>query len=480
MCRVLGNLNPERVFYYFEEITKIPHGSRNEKQISNYLYNLCREKGWEVIQDDALNIIIKKPATKGYENSDMVLLQGHMDMVCEADEGTNHDFEKDALKLRIIDGQIYATNTTLGADNGIAVAMALALLEEKDISHPPLEILLTVDEEMGMTGVQKLDSNIIKSKHLINLDGEGEGVLTVGCAGGLEMEFSTPVLRKESNIKDVYLIKIGGLLGGHSGTDIHKEKGNSNKLLSRFLYDIINIIDLVSFNGGSKLNAIPREAKAVIRTDHIDIVNKKISEWNNIFKKELLYTDTNVNITIDKIDDETNPLEDDIKEKVISCINLIPVGVLSKSTEIDLVISSNNLGVVKTDSQNIIINCHPRSSVMTLLSCGFKSSMIQLAKLLDMDINIRDEYPGWTYVKDNWVRDICDETYFKLTNEHPKIEAIHAGLECGYLLERCKTLQDAVSFGPDMYDVHSPNEHLDIKSVESTYKFLCEVLKEMK
>lgn len=480
MGRVLGDLKPERVFYYFEEITKIPHGSKNEKQISDYLYNICKKNNWEVIQDDALNIIIRKPATKGYENSDMVLLQGHMDMVCEADEGTAHDFEKDALKLRIKDGHIYATNTTLGADNGIAVAMILALLESKDVSHPPLEILITVDEEMGMTGVQKLNSNIIKSKHLINLDSEEEGVLTAGCAGGLEIDFSIPIIRKESEIKDTYLIKVGGLQGGHSGADIHKEKGNANKLLGRFLLSVINNIDLVSFDGGSKPNAIPREAKAIIRTKNIELINKEVSEWENIFKNELLYTDSNVNITIEKIDNKTKSLEDRIKEKLLSCINLIPIGVLSKSTVIDLVISSNNLGIVKTSSKEIIINCHPRSSVMSLITYGFKTSMIQLAKTLGINVNVRDEYPGWTYVKDNWVRDICAKVYRKLTNENPKVEAIHAGLECGYLLERCKTLQDAISLGPNMYDVHSPNEHLDIDSVEKTYKYLCEILKEMK
>ncbi len=480
MTRVLEGLKPERVFYYFEEITKIPHGSKNEKQISDYLYELSKSKGWEVIQDESLNIIIRKPASKGYENSPMVLLQGHMDMVCEKNEGVEHDFEKDPLKLRIIDGQLYATETTLGADNGIAVAMILAIFEDDELAHPPLEALITVDEEMGMTGVKKLDGTLIKSKHLINIDSEQEGVLTAGCAGGGEVLFKVPAVRTKSNMKDAFMIKVSGLSGGHSGADVHKEKGYSTKLMARLLYDLSDEIELVSFNAGSKPNAIPREAKAVIKTDNLDNLKQKIEKWNKIFKNEYSFTDPDVTVSFEKVEDVSEVLTKETAKKVIACINIAPVGVLSRSTVIDLVISSNNLGIVKTDEKYIIIDCHPRSSVMSILTDSFEPAMKQLAEYLDIEFSSGGFYPGWEYAKVSKIRDICAQTYKELTGKDAHIEAIHAGLECGYLLEKCKSLVDAVSIGPNMADIHSPNEHLDIKSVENTFNYLCEVLKNIK
>ena len=480
MTRVLEGLKPEKVFYYFEEITKIPHGSKNEKQISDYLYELSNSKGWEAIQDEALNIIIRKPATKGYENAPMVLLQGHMDMVCEKNEGIDHDFEKDPLKLRIIDGQLYATETTLGADNGIAVAMILAIFDSNDIAHPALEALITVDEEMGMTGVQKLDGSMIKSKHLINLDSEAEGVLTAGCAGGGEILFKVPAEKVKSNMNNTCMLKVSGLTGGHSGADVHKEKGNSNKLLARVLYDLLEEIELVSFNGGSKPNAIPREAKAVIKTNNLNSVKEKVAKWSNIFKNEYTFTDPDVVVTVDNVDNVSEVLTKEVTEKLIACINIVPVGVLSRSTAIDLVISSNNLGIVTTDEKYIAIDCHPRSSVMSLLKDNFEPAMRQLAKYINVEYSSGGFYPGWEYAKESKIRDICAQTYKEITGKDAKVEAIHAGLECGYLLENCKSLVDAISIGPNMADIHSPNEHLDIKSVENTFNYLCEILKRIK
>jgi len=480
MTRVLEGLKPEKVFYYFEEITKIPHGSKNEKQISDYLYNLSKNKGWEVIQDEALNIIIRKPATNGYENAPMVLLQGHMDMVCEKNEGIEHDFEKDPLKLRIIDGQLYATETTLGADNGIAVAMILAIFDSNDIAHPALEALITVDEEMGMTGVQKLDGSMIKSKHLINLDSEAEGVLTAGCAGGGEIFFKIPVVKVKSNMSTTCKLKVSGLTGGHSGADVHKEKGYSTKLLARLLYDLLDEIELASFNGGSKPNAIPREAKAVIKTNNLDNVKEKIAKWNKTFKNEYSFNDPDVVVTIEDAENVSEVLNKEVAEKVIACINIVPVGVLSRSTAIDLVISSNNLGIVTTDEEYITIDCHPRSSVMSLLTDSFEPAMRQLSKYLNVEYSAGGFYPGWEYAKESKIRDICAQTYKEISGKESHIEAIHAGLECGYLLEKCKSLVDAVSIGPNMADIHSPNEHLDIKSVESTFNYLCEILKRIK
>ncbi|HBC32382.1 MAG TPA: aminoacyl-histidine dipeptidase, partial [Clostridiales bacterium] len=229
--RILEGLKPEKVFYYFEEISQIPRGSGNEKQISDYLYDLAISKGWEAIQDEHLNIIIKKPASKGYENAPAVMLQGHMDMVCEKNEGVEHDFEKDPIKLRIKDGYIYATDTTLGADNGIAVAYVLSVLDSVQ-EHPALEVLITTDEEKGMTGAHNLDGSLFKSKYLLNLDSEEEGVFTSGCAGGSQIDFKIPVKFQNTKGK-AFKISVKGLSGGHSGVDIHKEKGNANKILGR-------------------------------------------------------------------------------------------------------------------------------------------------------------------------------------------------------------------------------------------------------
>ncbi len=480
MTRVLEGLKPERVFYYFEEITKIPHGSKNEKQISDYLYQLAKSKNWEVIQDDYLNIIIRKPATKGYENAHMVLLQGHMDMVCEKNEGTVHDFEKDPLKLRIIDGNIYATDTTLGADNGIAVAMILALFEAEDIAHPALEALITVDEEMGMTGVKMLDGSMIKSKHLINLDSEEEGILTAGCAGGGEILLKIPVEKTKSQMKNTIMLKLSGLSGGHSGAEVHKEKGYSTKLMARLLYDLLDEVELISFNAGSKPNAIPREAKVYLNTDNISCLEQKIAKWNQIFKNEYSFTDPDVNITYEKVQYISEVLTKEISKKLVACINIVPVGVLSRSTVIDLVISSNNLGIVITDDKYITMDCHPRSSVMSILTDSLEPSIKQLAEYLNIEMISGGFYPGWEYAKNSKIRDICAETYKELTGKDAVISAIHAGLECGYLLQKCNSLVDAISIGPNMHHIHSPNEHIEIKSVENSFNYLCEILKRIK
>lgn len=475
--RVLEGLKPEKVFYYFEEISKIPRDSGREMQISNYLLNLAKSKGWEVIQDEHLNIIIRKPATKGYEDAPTVMLQGHMDMVCEKNEGVDHDFSKDPIKLRVIDGHIYGTDTTLGADNGIAVAMALSVLDS-DLEHPSLEVLITTDEEKGMTGAANLDGSLFKSKYLLNIDSEEEGVFTSGCAGGSEIDFKIPLRYKNTKGK-AYRISVKGLSGGHSGVDIHKEKGNANKILGRILYDLMDYVDLVSIDGGSKTNAIPREANAVITINNFDIANEKIEKWNGILKNELAFTNPTISVVLTDLNEETFPLENEIFGKVLALINLIPVGVLSRSTAIDLVISSNNLGVINSDEKYIRLYNHPRSSVETLLTNNFIPAMKQLAYQIGVEYEIGSYYPGWEYAKESKIRDICINVYKDMFKKEPFVGAIHAGLECGLLMGKIPGL-DAISMGPDAHDAHSPNEHVSIKSVENVYNLLCEILKKIK
>jgi dipeptidase D len=478
MKRVLEGLKPEKVFYYFEEISQIPRGSGNEKQISDYLYDLAKLKGWDVIQDDYFNIIIKKPATVGYENAPTVMLQGHMDMVCEKNEGVKHDFEKDPIKLRIIDGNLYATETTLGADNGIAIAYALSILDSDDVKHPPLEVLITVDEEKGMTGAENVDANIFKAKYLLNLDSEEEGVFTCGCAGGGGINFRIPV-RYQDEKKVAYKVSVKGLQGGHSGSDIDKERGNANKILGRILYDLYDDIELISIKGGSKGNAIPRESHALIATSNKEKVQEKIIEWNNILKNEYSFTDSAVCVTFENSDFESAPLVKDVFKKVVHAINLIPTGVFTRSTAIDLVISSSNLGVITQDEEFIELQNQARSSVKTLLTDNIAQIMKQIGETLDIECNIGGFYPGWEYAKESELREICIETFKNIHGHEPGVSAIHAGLECGLLMEKIIGL-DAISMGPDAYDVHSPNEHISIKSTENVYNLLLEILKRIK
>ncbi len=478
MARVLEGLKPEKVFYYFEEISQIPRGSGNEKEISDYLYNLAKSKGWEVIQDEWLNIIIKKPASKGYENSPVVMLQGHMDMVSEKNEGVEHDFEKDPIKLRIIDGNIYATETTLGADNGIAVAYALSVLDSDDLSHPALEVLITTDEEKGLTGADKVDGSLFKSKYLLNLDSEDEGVFTCGCAGGCEVKLRIPTEYQGSKMP-AFRISVKGLTGGHSGTDIDKEKGNANKILGRILNDIFDISELISINGGSKGNAIPREAQAVIASDNIEQVRTKVTEWNEILKNEYAFTDSLVEVYLDALNTEEYPLKKDVFRKTVSAVNLIPNGALSRSTVINLVISSNNLGVITQDEEFITVHNQARSSVSTLLTHNVASVMEQIGEALNIECIVGGFYPGWEYAKESRIRDICIDTYRQVYGKEAKVEAIHAGLECGLLMEKIDGL-DAISMGPNAYDVHSPDEHISIQSTENVYNLLCEILKRIK
>jgi len=476
MSRILDGLTPKRVFYYFEEISKIPRGSKNEQAISDYLYAFGQNLGFEVFQDESLNIVIKKPATKGYENAPTVLIQGHMDMVCEKNSNTVHDFEKDPLKLVVSGDDISADGTTLGADNGIAVAMALALLESKDMSHPALEVLLTTDEEMGMSGAAKVDGSIFNSRILINLDSEGEGELTAGCSGGGRIHYYVPIIRQAPAFKRAYKITVKGLKGGHSGVDIHLERGNSNVILARILNQIIDFSELQSINGGAKDNAIPREACAVILCRDVDRVNSIVETHAMKIKSELAVTDSGMVVDFEPDNKAFDSVfSKETFSKIISSLLLIPNGPKVKSTKIDLVILSNNVGVVTTTDTHVAILTAPRSSVKSLLD--FQLDQVQLlADAMGCDMQIKAIYPGWEYRKESYIRDLTIKVYKDITSKDMHVAAIHAGLECGLLMEKIEGL-DAVSFGPNMYDIHTPDERISISSVERCYHLLCELLK---
>ena len=482
MKNVLAGLQPQLVFKYFEEISQIPRGSGNEKEISDYLRKFGEDLGLETIQDEALNIIIRKPATKGYENAPGVVLQGHMDMVCEKNKGTNHDFTKDPLQLRIDGDYIYATDTTLGADNGIAVAMGLAVLASNDIEHPALEVLVTVDEEAGMSGAMALDGNLVKGKYILNLDSEEEGHLLVSCAGGVTALSTIPVEFKDADSSKVsYSLEIKGLLGGHSGMDIIKQRANSNKLLGRLLNLISIDFDLAKVEGGSKNNAIPRESDCVLMINPSD-KETFVSDVERItatFKHEFSTSDAGLEVICNETTSPSKVLNCDSKSRVISMLNIIPNGIQTMSMDIEnLVESSTNIGVLRTTDSAVTFECAVRSSVGSLKT-DITNRMELLTKQLNGTLQLISDYPAWEYAKNSQLEKMCIDAYKNLTGNEPIIMALHAGLECGLLLEKMPHAE-AISFGPNMYDVHTPNEHLSISSTENTWKFLLAVLKSMK
>ena len=477
---ITKGLKPERVFYYFEELTKIPRCSLDEKRVSDYLKDVADALGLEVHQDEELNIIIKKPGTKGYENNKTVIIQGHMDMVCEKADDFEIDFSKDPIPMEVREDLLIAPHTTLGADNGIAVAMALAVLESKEISHPPLEVIVTTNEESGMTGAAKINKDLIDGKILINIDSEEEGVILVSCAGGRRVTIKAPIKLKDSD-KQGYTLKVSGLLGGHSGMEINTERGNSNRLLGRVLDALKEIdFDLYHVDGGSKSNAIPRLAiaKIGIDADKLDHAKTIVEKMNKLIKVELQTSDPDVSITLEEGEGIKEAFQDDLRDGVIAALILIPSGVQRMSQDIKgLVESSNNLGVVKTVDGYVTFESAVRSSNSSLKE--FTSNQIKtIADILGFQFEYYGEYPAWEYKKDSYIREVFKEAYMEITGEELKVEAIHAGLETGIFNEVLGDI-DMVSFGPNMWGVHAPGEKISISSVERSYNLLLEVLKKI-
>jgi dipeptidase D len=485
MIEVLKDLQPVDVFKYFEKLSQIPRGSGNEKEVSDYLVSFAKENNLEYVQDSALNVVIRKKASQGYENSPSVVLQGHMDMVCEKNTDVEHDFTKDPLKLRIIDDRVYATGTTLGADNGIAVAMGLAILASDEYQHPAIELLVTTSEETGMDGAMELDPKNITGRTLINIDSEEEGTILVSCAGGVTAKVTIPVKFESVDENLVpYSIKIRGLKGGHSGMEIDKGRGNSNKLMGRVLMTIFSETDirLSSLNGGSKHNAIPREADAVIlvRSEDSVLIEKKIQECEETFKNELRTPDPDIRVEFEAL--QTLPsqmLSKESTKNIINYLYLIIDGVTSMSMDIKgLVESSLNLGVVTTYKDGIEFISSIRSSVRSLKD-ELYNRLCVTAEINGGNVVSESNYPEWAYNPNSKIRTIFENVYEKMYGEKPHISAIHAGLECGLFAEKFGEI-DAISFGPNLYDVHTPNESMSISSVQRTWKYLLEILKNIK
>jgi dipeptidase D len=484
MDYVTAGLKPKEVLEYFEQLSQIPRGSYNEKQVSDFLKAFGEKLNLETIQDDVMNIIIKKSGTKGYENAPTVILQGHMDMVCEKNEGTIHDFEKDPLKLYVEGDLLKAEGTTLGADNGIAVAYAMAILASDDIAHPPLEVIITVEEETGMGGVIGFDKKNVSGKRLINIDSEEEGVFFASCAGGARANIILNIEKEEIKTIKSYKIQLKGLKGGHSGLNIKDGRGNAIKLLGRLLNNLRVDYQLVEVKGGSKPNAIPREAEIVVTTSDEKALMDNILEIERKFNKELEQTD-HLSLTCEEGKEVTWVYTEALKRKITDLLVLIPCGIQTMSFAIDgLVESSLSIGVLTEKEDKLIFESAIRSSVKSL-----KHEMINrletLSALVDGSLEILSDYPEWAYNPDSILQDLFLKVYKDTTGKEGKIHAIHAGLECGFFAEKLTDTGDGsdldmISLGPDMAHVHTPYEQLSLSSVERTWVFLKNILASIK
>lgn len=484
MSRVLDNIEPREVFKYFEDISMIPRPSNDEKRISDYLMNFAKEIGIEVVQDESLNIYMRKPATKGYENGKTVILQGHMDMVCEKNEGIEHDFYKDPLKIRVIGDKIYATDTTLGADNGIAVAYIMAIMASKDIDHPELEALITVGEETSMVGAKSFNPEFFRGKYLINIDSVDDSNLLVSCAGGMRTTVMKRVTTEE--VSGVVInIKVRGLKGGHSGVDINKERGNANKILSRILINVeknYSNINIVSISGGAKDNAIPREATCEIRVDPEDIDNVilSIKSVEDVIKGELEgEEDFYVEVSKKDVPSRKDMINTRDSKDLIELMYLMPNGIISSSVDIKgLVVTSNNFGVIEYDGETVILKNAVRSSIGSAMY-NVTRSIDVLSRAFRAVVKESDPYPGWKYDKESNLREISQEAYREIFGEEMGIYAIHAGVECGIIKEKLPEL-DMVSFGPIVKDNHTPGEWVSISSSNKVWILLKGILKKIK
>ena len=473
----LAGLAPESVFAYFEKLCSIPHCSGNTKLISDYLVSFAKEQGIEYLQDDANNVILFGAGTCGYEDRPPVILQGHMDMVCEKDADCAIDMDTQGLDVTHDGEYVYAKGTTLGGDNGIAVAYALALLADKTIPHPPLEVIVTVDEEIGMLGADVLDVSMLKGRTMINLDSEEEGIFTVSCAGGATATITMPAQRRAVYGPCVRLT-VEGLQGGHSGVEIHKNRANANKVMGELLGRVQQVMPvcLTAFSGGAKDNAIPRSCQAtlVMLGMHPERLNDIIQQLQDEIRQQ--YDEPEAVIRGENVDAlGGNALPTEVTSKVIALLCAAPNGVQKMSKDIaGLVQTSLNMGIANLD-ENFTMTFSVRSSV-NAEKVELLQKLQELAAFYDAEYSQMGDYPAWEYRTESPLRDIMVTVYRQMFEKEPEVVAIHAGLECGLLGEKLPGL-DCVSIGPEMHDIHTSRERLGIASTKRTWEYLLEVLK---
>lgn len=477
---ILTGLQPSGVFEMFEQLCGIPHGSRNTKAISDFCVRFAQEHGLNYRQDDSNNVILFAPATPGMEQAQPVMLQGHLDMVCEKEADCSLDLQKEGLNLRTDGEWIWAEGTTLGGDDGIAVAYALAILADPTIPHPPLEVVLTTDEEIGMLGAAAIDLSEVKARRVLNIDSEEEGVLLAGCAGGATVCCHIPLMwTLKKGLRAT--VQITGLRGGHSGMEIQKGRANANKLMGRFLNEMDEAFAyaLCTVNGGNKDNAIARESTAdvVILPERLAELTAFAAQRQEAYRAEYGEADPDITVAVTPGTEDTfEIMMGDCRRSVLSVLQQLPNGVQQMSRDIEgLVQTSLNLGILKVDFRGI----HLTSSVRSSVNAEKQQLIQQLAEIcgkLGGSCEVMGEYPAWEYKADSPLREIMTEVYMEQYGRKPAVEVIHAGLECGLLSGKLDGL-DCVSFGPDIVDIHTTREKLSIPSVQRTWKLLLEVLK---
>ena len=473
---------PEKLFHFFEDISAIPRGSANEKAISDYLVAFAEERNLWYHRDALFNVIIKKPASAGAKEKPAVMLQGHTDMVCEKLAGVAHDFTTDPLDLIIKDGVLSANGTTLGGDNGAAVACMLAILDDDTLTHPALECVFTTQEEIGLNGAEALDKSLLSARTMINLDSEDEGVATVSCAGGLRFGLTRPITRSKKEGMLLHL-EATGLLGGHSGTDINKEHQNANLLMARMINHLFHNTDalLVDFNGGTKDNAIPRETSATLF--YSDEVAAKNAEnlalaLSADFSSEICPYEPAFQFLVSTENGTADVISAEDGKAFITEMCLAPNGVQFRNMNLDgFTVTSLNLGIAATDETSASLVFAPRSSVATLMS-ALKEKLCLLAETFGFEVSMHGEYPGWSFAEVSPIRDVFVQSYKELFHDDLKIEAIHAGLECGLFSDAIPGL-DAIAVGPTIRGCHTPDEHLPLDSFERFYELLTDVLKKL-
>ena len=473
---------PEKLFHFFEDISAIPRGSANEKAISDYLVAFAEERNLWYHRDALFNVIIKKPASAGAKEKPAVMLQGHTDMVCEKLAGVAHDFTTDPLDLIIKDGVLSANGTTLGGDNGAAVACMLAILDDDTLTHPALECVFTTQEEIGLNGAEALDKSLLSARTMINLDSEDEGVATVSCAGGLRFALTRPITRSKKEGMLLHL-EATGLLGGHSGTDINKEHQNANLLMARMINHLFHNTDalLVDFNGGTKDNAIPRETSATLF--YSDEAAAKNAEnlalaLSADFSSEICPYEPAFQFLVSTENGTADVISAEDGKAFITAMCLAPNGVQFRNMNLDgFTVTSLNLGIAATDETSASLVFAPRSSVATLMS-ALKEKLCLLAETFGFEVSMHGEYPGWSFAEVSPIRDVFVQSYKELFRDDLKIEAIHAGLECGLFSDAIPGL-DAIAVGPTIRGCHTPDEHLPLDSFERFYELLTDVLKKL-
>jgi len=477
---VLDQLEPKKVFQFFEEMCAIPHGSGNTKAVSDWCADFAKKRGLEYHQDAANNIIIIKEASAGYEKAEPVILQGHLDMVCEEVPECAKDMAKEGLDLAVDGDLVLAKGTTLGGDDGIAVAMAMAILDADDLAHPRIEAVLTVDEEIGMLGANALDVSPLKGRKFLNMDSEAEGIFTVSCAGGNMTRCTLPV-RRSDFVGSVLTVTVSGLIGGHSGQEINKGRGNSSLLMGRALLAMSQATELrlVTVNGGLKDNAIPRETTATVLVADEQKARAAAEQLDAALRNEYRVTDKDVTLTVTSGKAAGAPMDADSTARCVCFLSCAPNGIYAMSADIPgLVQTSLNLGILTTQEEAMTASFCVRSSVGSQKEM-LKARLTCLTKQLGGKTEVFGEYDAWEYRAESPLRDLMVEVYKDQYDKAPKIEAIHAGVECGLFSGKMPGL-DCVSIGPDLTEIHTPRERLSIASTQRMWKFVVEVLKRSK